>query len=199
MIQQGVDFGIHLVLFPDVAERIAKLFDRRGIPQLFYAVAPAKTKKPYLVLPDFGTGMKIGRYLGEHAKKNWGGRVDAVVLMGQKQTGAISEYRTGGGRAGIESVLGKPLAALIGNENGGGTTIGRTVGSEPAPVTDEQRTPTPTPTSTEGSPTPSDSPSPTSSPTGEPTSPGPTAPTGEPTPVPTVTEPAPTPTVAPSP
>jgi ribose transport system substrate-binding protein len=121
MIQQGVDFGIHLVLFPDVAERIAKLFDRRGIPQLFYAVAPAKTKKPYLVLPDFGTGMEIGRYLGQYAKANWGGKVDKVVLMGQKQTGAISEYRTGGGRAGIESVLGKlPDDKVVTLDGGGG-------------------------------------------------------------------------------
>lgn len=100
---------------------------------------------------------------------------------------------------GIESIIGKPLAALIGNEKGGGTTIGRSVGSEPAPATGEQDTPTPTPTSTAGSPTPSDSPTPTASsiPSGEPSSPVATEPTGQPTPQPTVTAPAPT--LAPSP
>ena len=50
---------------------------------------------------------------------------------------------------GIESAVGKPLAALIGNEQGGGTTIGRTVGDTPAQVTDEPDTnPTPTPSRT---------------------------------------------------
>lgn len=92
---------------------------------------------------------------------------------------------------GIESAVGKPLATLIGNEKGGGTTIGRTVGSDRA--TDEQDTPTPTPTATEG-PSPSESPSPTgeTSPTSGPSESAAPQPTGEPTPAPSVTEPAPT-------
>lgn len=107
MIQQGVDFGIHLVLFPDVCQRIADLFDQEGIPQLFYAVPPATSKKPYLVLPDYSVEFKVGEYLGQYAQTNWDGKVDEVVLLGQKQTGDISTYRMDGGRAGIESVLGE--------------------------------------------------------------------------------------------
>lgn len=101
---------------------------------------------------------------------------------------------------GIESAVGKPLASLFGNEQGGGTTIGRTVGSDPVPDPDEPVAPAPTPSVTSGSPTPTGSPSSTAdtSPTGEPTSPTATEPTGEPTAGPTVTEPAAT-TVPPSP
>jgi hypothetical protein len=93
---------------------------------------------------------------------------------------------------GIEAAVGKPLATLIGNEKGGGTTVGRTVGSEPA--TDQPGTPTPTPTATEES-SPSGSPSPTgdTSPTVGPSESAAPQPTGEPTPAPSVTEPAPTP------
>ena len=49
---------------------------------------------------------------------------------------------------GIESALGKPLAALLGSENGGGTTVGRTVGGDPAPAGDERDAPTAPPSGT---------------------------------------------------
>lgn len=105
---------------------------------------------------------------------------------------------------GIESAAGKPLAGLVGNETGGGTTIGRTTGGGPS--TDERRpepTTTPTPTSTpSGEPTgtPSGEPSatePTAEPTAEPSrsgsTPEPSATTGAPAPT------TPAPTQAPSP
>src|SRR5829696_7519632 len=100
---------------------------------------------------------------------------------------------------GIESAVGKPLAALIGNEQGGGTTIGRTVGTDPAPAADED---SPTPTSTpSGESAPSESPSTTdeasTTPTAEPTSPT-AGPTSGPTTGPPATVPAPA-TAAPTP
>jgi hypothetical protein len=98
---------------------------------------------------------------------------------------------------GIESAIGKPLAALIGNEQGGGTSISRTITSDPAPATKQDTTPTtPTPSTTGESQSPSQSPSPTgeTSPAEAPTA----TPTGEPTVGPSVTEPAPT-TAAPTP
>ena len=99
---------------------------------------------------------------------------------------------------GIESMVGKPLAALIGRDEGGGTTVGRTVGGDPAPAREETDTPAPTPTADE-SPTSSPSPSPDASPTDEPSpSPDPTE-TAAPTPEPSVSAPAPQPTVGPSP
>jgi hypothetical protein len=110
---------------------------------------------------------------------------------------------------GIESAAGRPLAGLIGNEQGAGTTIGRTLGSDPAPASSEQDAPTPAPTptgtGTEESTVPPDSPAPTEAttpsaeptPSGEPTRPT-AGPTGGPTSAPPVSEPAPR-TVAPTP
>ncbi len=106
MIQQGVDFAFILHLFPDVNEQIAKLLDDAGIPSLFYAVAPAETKKPFITLPDYGTGVKIGQALGQYVQENWDGEYDLFVAVGQQETGT-SEQRMGGAQAGLEEVLGE--------------------------------------------------------------------------------------------
>jgi hypothetical protein len=99
---------------------------------------------------------------------------------------------------GVESAVGKPLAALVGRDGGGGTTIGRTLGENPGAGTDAPATPTPIP-STGSSATATE---PAGSPSGIPSStagPSATATPGA-TPPPTAVAPSPTPSVgAPAP
>lgn len=96
---------------------------------------------------------------------------------------------------GIESAAGKPLAALVGKETGGGTTIGRATGTDTGTSRPAPAGPTPTPTDTgAGEPTPSATDDPSPAPTTEPSA-------TEPTPAPTSADPtvsAPAPSVAPS-
>jgi hypothetical protein len=99
---------------------------------------------------------------------------------------------------GIESAAGKPLAGLVGQETGGGTTIGRATGTDSG--TDPAPTPTPTPSGAPSAtdPTPTGSPDPT--PTGGPTATETTqAPTTEPTSEAPATSAAPAPTATTSP
>jgi hypothetical protein len=93
---------------------------------------------------------------------------------------------------GVESALGKPLAAVVGKDDGSGTTVGRTLDEGPGKSTEAPASPAPTPTPSTGSSAttgdPSGSPSGTLSPTAEPTAsatPGPTPRTaGVPSPAP---------------
>lgn len=97
---------------------------------------------------------------------------------------------------GIESAAGKPLAALVGHETGGGTTIGRATGTDTGTSRPAPTGPTPTPTDRgAGGPTPSATEDPSTAPTTQPsaTEPTPAPPT---TADPTVS--APVPSVAPS-
>lgn len=91
---------------------------------------------------------------------------------------------------GIESAAGKPLAALVGKETGGGTTIGRATGtdsgtSRPAPA---PAGPTATATTPSGEPTSTPAQTPSSSPTPESSA-------AEPTPSPSATTSVPPATV----
>lgn len=106
MVQEGVDFAVHLQIYPDVNDQIATMFDEEGIGQIYYAVPPQTIKKPFITLPDYSTGYDLGVWLGEYARDNWEGQVDLVLLVGQEQSGPVPALRLEGGLAGIESVLG---------------------------------------------------------------------------------------------
>ena len=106
MVQEGIEFAVNLQIYPDVNDQIAQMFDDEGIGQMFYAVPPQTIKKPFIDLPNYSTAYDLGVRLGEHARDDWDGQVDLVLLVGQEQAGAISGQRLDAGLAGIESVLG---------------------------------------------------------------------------------------------
>jgi ABC-type sugar transport system substrate-binding protein len=106
MVQEGIQFAVNLQIYPDVNDQIAQMFDDEGIGQMFYAVPPQTIQKPFIDLPNYSTAYELGVHLGEHARDDWDGQVDLVLLVGQEQAGEISNERLTAGLDGIESVLG---------------------------------------------------------------------------------------------
>lgn len=122
MVQQGVNFAIILNAFTDVNEQISRILDAAGIQQLYYAIPPATAHKPFMELPDYSTGVRIGAYLAQYAKDNWNGQLDMLLRMSQKTQGPTSDYRMDGFQTGVESVLGKtPANKVVTVDSGAGT------------------------------------------------------------------------------
>jgi ABC-type sugar transport system substrate-binding protein len=105
--QQGYDFAVFAQIFPDASKTIFRTLQSANINSGYLAVEA--TGEPKAIFADMGNNrmcFALGRWLGLYAKRNWGGKVDMVVLGAQPRAGKYVAQREVGYRAGIRSVLG---------------------------------------------------------------------------------------------
>jgi ribose transport system substrate-binding protein len=102
-VRQGMHLVIEFQTFTDIAPAIASKYHSAGIPMI--AVEIPHPGATYYGADNYRAGQIAGRYLGKWAKKNWGGRVDEVLMLEQSAAGALPQSRLTGTLDGIIEVL----------------------------------------------------------------------------------------------
>ena len=104
-ITQGVDGVIEFQTDENFGKSIMDKMNARKIPVIAIDIPmPGAT---FFGVNNPVAGQMAGKGLGDWIKRNWGGKVDALVMMELPQSGAIPAARLKGQRDGLESVTGK--------------------------------------------------------------------------------------------
>ncbi len=102
-VREKVDLVIEFQTFAEIAPAIASKYHAAGIPMI--AVEIPHPGATYFGADSYRAGQIAGRYLGAWAKKQWGGRVDDVLLLDLWAAGALPQSRLTGTLDGILEVL----------------------------------------------------------------------------------------------
>ncbi len=105
LITQKVDGVIEYQTDAKFAPAIMAKFKANKIPVI--AVDIPMPGAPFFGVNNPVAGNMSGKGLGEWVKKNWSGKVDALVMLELPQSGPIPAARMKGLRDGLESVIGK--------------------------------------------------------------------------------------------
>ncbi|MES2459426.1 MAG: sugar ABC transporter substrate-binding protein [Armatimonadota bacterium] len=104
-ITQGVDGVIEFQTDEKFGKVIMDKFKAKNIPVIAIDIPmPGAT---FFGVDNSTAGEMAGKGLGEWIKKNWGGKVDALVMLELPQSGPVPAARLRGQRDGLESVIGK--------------------------------------------------------------------------------------------
>ncbi len=104
-ITQGVQGVVEFQTDEKFGKVIMEKFKAKNIPVIAIDIPmPGAT---FFGVNNPVAGQMAGKGLGEWIKKNWGGKVDALVMLELPQSGPIPAARLKGQRDGLESVIGK--------------------------------------------------------------------------------------------
>lgn len=104
-ITQGVDGVIEFQTDEKFGKTIMDKFKAKDIPVIAIDIPmPGAT---FFGVDNSTAGNMAGKGLGAWVKKNWGGKVDALVMLELPQSGPVPAARLRGQRDGLESVIGK--------------------------------------------------------------------------------------------
>jgi ribose transport system substrate-binding protein len=104
-ITQQVDGVIEFQTDEKFGKSIMEKFKEKNIPVIAIDIPmPGAT---FFGVDNTRAGEMAGKGLGEWVKKNWGGKVDALVMLELPQSGPVPAARLKGQRDGLESVIGK--------------------------------------------------------------------------------------------
>ncbi len=104
-ITQGVDGVIEFQTDENFGKSIMTKMQAKKIPVIAIDIPmPGAT---FFGVDNPVAGQMAGKGLGAWVKKNWGGKIDALVMMELPQSGPIPAARLKGQRDGLESVIGK--------------------------------------------------------------------------------------------
>src|SRR5215831_16283263 len=103
LIKEGVNVVLEFQTYEHVAPIIASKFLDAHIPVIAIEIPhPGAT---YFGANNYRAGMIGGRALGRWAKENWGGKVEALLLLELKIAGPLPQLRITGTVAGLTQVL----------------------------------------------------------------------------------------------
>ena len=104
-ITQGVQGVIEFQTDEKFGKSIMSKFQAKNIPVVAIDIPmPGAT---FFGVNNPVAGQMAGKGLGDWIKKNWGGKVDALVMLELPQSGPVPAARMKGQRDGLESVIGK--------------------------------------------------------------------------------------------
>lgn len=104
-ITQGVDGVIEFQTDEKFGKVIMDKFNAKKIPVIAIDIPmPGAT---FFGVDNTKAGQMAGKGLGDWVKKNWGGKVDNLIMLELPQSGPVPAARLKGQRDGLESVIGK--------------------------------------------------------------------------------------------
>ncbi len=104
-ITQGVQGVVEFQTDEKFGKSIMQKFEAKKIPVIAIDIPmPGAT---FFGVDNPKAGGMAGKGLGEWIKKNWGGQIDALVMLELPQSGPTPAARMKGQRDGLESVIGK--------------------------------------------------------------------------------------------
>ena len=104
-ITQGVQGVVEFQTDEKFGKSIMQKFEARNIPVIAIDIPmPGAT---FFGVDNPKAGGMAGKGLGDWIKKNWGGQIDALVMLELPQSGPTPAARMKGQRDGLESVIGK--------------------------------------------------------------------------------------------
>ena len=110
-ITQGVQGVIEFQTDEKFGKSIMQKFGDKKIPVIAIDIPmPGAT---FFGVNNPVAGQMAGKGLGEWIKKNWGGQVDALVMLELPQSGPVPAARMKGQRDGLEAVIGKIPEAKV--------------------------------------------------------------------------------------
>lgn len=110
-ITQGVQGAIEFQTEEKFGQAIMDKFNAAHIPVIAIDIPmPGAT---FFGVNNYPAGHMAGVGLGKWVKKNWGGKIDALVMLELPQSGPIPAERLRGEREGLESVIGKIPEAKV--------------------------------------------------------------------------------------
>jgi len=117
-IREQLDLVMEFQTDGHVAPVVASRLSQKGIP--FIAIEIPHPGATYYGAHNYEAGLLGGRCLGRWAKKQWGGRVDEIILLDLAVAGSIPRARLAGMIDGIRGVLGSVPESAITVLNGNG-------------------------------------------------------------------------------
>jgi ribose transport system substrate-binding protein len=104
-ITQGVQGVIEFQTDEKFGKAIMEKMKAKGIPVIAIDIPmPGAT---FFGVDNPVAGQMAGKGLGEWVKKNWGGKVDELIMLELPQSGPVPAARLKGQRDGLESIVGK--------------------------------------------------------------------------------------------
>jgi ribose transport system substrate-binding protein len=122
LIAQRVDFVIEYEFHYRVGPVLANMFQKAGIRTL--AIDIPMPSAIYFGVNNYAAGVAGGEALAEFAGRNWGGRVDRVLLLEIPAAGPVPHSRVIGTLDGMKSVLPKLNKKCVLHKNAKGTEPG---------------------------------------------------------------------------
>ena len=104
LVTRGVDVAIEFQTDVGVAPAICNKFDAAGIPVIAIDI-PHEPCAVFFGANNLEAGKIGGRNLGRMAQEQWGGDVDALVLLELPQSGELPQQRMEGAALGVQEVL----------------------------------------------------------------------------------------------
>ena len=104
-LTQGVDGVIEFQTDENFGKSIMAKMNAKKIPVI--AIDIPMQGATFFGVDNPVAGNMAGKGLGQWVVKNWGGKIDAIVMMELPQSGPIPAARLKGQRDGLESVIGK--------------------------------------------------------------------------------------------
>lgn len=117
-LAQGIDLMIEFQIDETVGNQLAYKFTQHGIPVI--AVDIPMVGATFFGVDNYRTGWIAGVELGEAVRREWGGKLDYLIVLDHPRAGQLPEARIQGQRDGIESIIGtisqdKVITADCGN------------------------------------------------------------------------------------
>ena len=110
-ITQGVQGAVEFQTDEKFGKSIMQEFQAKNIPVIAIDIPmPGAT---FFGVNNPVAGQMAGKGLGEWVKKNWGGQLDALIMLELPQSGPVPAARLKGQRDGLESVIGKIPEAKV--------------------------------------------------------------------------------------
>ena len=106
-VSKRVDLVLEFQVEEHVAPRVAHIFKKADIPLV--AIDVPHPNATYFGVDNFEVGYEAGVLLGQHALRNWKGKVDCVLGIGFSEAGSFVQSRITGAFEGIRERL-KDLA-----------------------------------------------------------------------------------------
>jgi ribose transport system substrate-binding protein len=104
-LTKGVHGVIEFQTDEEAGPVIMEKFKERNIPVI--AIDIPMPGAVFFGVDNHKAGHMAGRGLGEWVKKNWGGKVDALLMLELPQSGKLVQQRLQGQRDGLEAIVGK--------------------------------------------------------------------------------------------
>jgi len=104
-VTQGVQGAIEFQTDENFGKAIMDKFNAANIPVI--AVDIPMPGATFFGVDNYPAGRMAGEGLGKWVKANWGGEIDALVMLELPQSGPVPAERLRGEREGLESVIGK--------------------------------------------------------------------------------------------
>jgi len=104
LVTRGVDVAIEFQTDVGVAPAICDKFDAAGIPVIAIDI-PHEPCAAFFGANNLEAGKIGGRNLGRMAMEQWGGDVDALVLLELPQSGEMPQQRMSGAALGVQEIL----------------------------------------------------------------------------------------------